>query len=168
MKSHGFTLVELLVTIGIIGLISAIGFITYSGVLKQGRDGKRQADLKALQSALEQYHADLGYYPSTLPLDTSISFTSNQGSVSPPPSPQKIYLNQTPTEPLRDPPYCYRGSKSIGLGSIYACDNATSDKCVYYELYTRLENPPRGAVEFTTPAGTPPCIGNYNLQLPPP
>lgn len=81
---RGFTLVELLVTISIIATISAIGFLTYTTVLKQGRDAKRQSDLRAIQSALEQYRADQGSYPTAL------------ASLTTP----KTYLNQIPQDPL--------------------------------------------------------------------
>lgn len=60
---RGFTLVELLITISIIAVLSVIGFVIYTSVLKQGRDSKRQADLRSIQAALEQYNNDQGYYP---------------------------------------------------------------------------------------------------------
>lgn len=111
----GFTLIELLVTISIIAIITAIGFVAYSTVSKQGRDAKRQSDLKAIQSALEQYRADVGNYPANLP-SVGSPITSPDGS--------KTYLNQLPEEP--------RGG-GYGYTSV-ACPQK-------YILCAELENP---------------------------
>lgn len=97
MKSHGFTLIELLITISIIALLSAIGFVVYRSVLEQGRDAKRQADLRTIQSALEQYRADQSSYPASLPSPgTSLESPDNT----------KTYLNQIPQDP-QGVPYFY-------------------------------------------------------------
>lgn len=86
----GFTLVELLVVISIIAVLSAIGFVTYQSILKEGRDAKRQSDLRTIQSALEQYRADQGNYPANLP-SVGSPITSPDGS--------KTYLSQLPEDP---------------------------------------------------------------------
>lgn len=58
LKSSGFTLLELLVVISIIGILVAMGAAAYSTAQKTGRDARRQSDLKAYQSAQEQYYAE--------------------------------------------------------------------------------------------------------------
>lgn len=52
-----FTLLEMLVVIGIISVLVSMGFASYSTVQKKARDAKRQADLKAFQSAMEQCYS---------------------------------------------------------------------------------------------------------------
>jgi len=61
----GFTLIELLVVISIIMILVAIGMTSYQNAQKSGRDGRRKADLKQVQSALEMYRADNNFYPSS-------------------------------------------------------------------------------------------------------
>jgi prepilin-type N-terminal cleavage/methylation domain-containing protein len=56
-KKAGFTLLEILVVISIIGILVAMGAVAYSTAQKKGRDARRQADIKAIQSAQEQYYA---------------------------------------------------------------------------------------------------------------
>lgn len=64
-KQKGFTLLELLVVIGIIGILVAIGTISYSTAQKRSRDSKRRGDMQAINRALEQYNAqNQGTYPT--------------------------------------------------------------------------------------------------------
>lgn len=67
-KSFGFTLLELLVSISIIGVLISLAAVSYSSAQKKSRDAKRQGDLKAVQNAFEQYYASCGYaYPTAMP-----------------------------------------------------------------------------------------------------
>lgn len=59
-----FTLLEMLVVIGIIAILVTIGFASYSTVQKKARDAKRQGDLKAAQQVMEQcYSVNSFAYP---------------------------------------------------------------------------------------------------------
>lgn len=63
-KSKGFTLLELLVVIGIIGLLSSIIVVNLTGARKKARDVKRVADIRTIQTALESYYGKNGGYPT--------------------------------------------------------------------------------------------------------
>lgn len=154
---NGFTLIELLVVISIIAILSAIGLVTFSSVLKQGRDSKRQSDLRSIQSALEQYYADQFFYPLGVPFGSTLTNLVGRPIPSPVP-PLRIYLNSVPTESFTSAsPYCYEALPS-------SCNNGTL-KCSSYNLYAKLENPPSGATSYTCssrPSTT------YNLKFTPP
>ncbi|OGM30228.1 hypothetical protein A2630_03325 [Candidatus Woesebacteria bacterium RIFCSPHIGHO2_01_FULL_44_10] len=61
----GFTLVELLVVISIIGVLASLVLISFTGSQKQARDTGRKSDLKQYQAALENYaNINRGLYPS--------------------------------------------------------------------------------------------------------
>lgn len=62
--SRGFTLIEVLVVIAIISVLAGAIAINSADSNKQARDEKRQADLRALQSALEMYKNKNGHYPA--------------------------------------------------------------------------------------------------------
>jgi prepilin-type N-terminal cleavage/methylation domain-containing protein len=64
LTKKGFTLVELLVVISIIGLLSTIAIVSLGSARAKSRDTKRIADMKQFSTALEQYYSDQGGYPS--------------------------------------------------------------------------------------------------------
>lgn len=65
MLRRAFTLVELLVTIGIIAILASTVVVNVSRSRGKARDARRKADLKAVQTALEVYNDENGSYPST-------------------------------------------------------------------------------------------------------
>jgi prepilin-type N-terminal cleavage/methylation domain-containing protein len=67
-NKKGFTLFELLVSISIIGIMTALVVIYYSAAQKKTRDIRRIADIKAIQTAAEQFYTQNNYkYPNVLP-----------------------------------------------------------------------------------------------------
>ncbi len=65
-KQDGFTLLELLVVIGIIGLLASIIVINLTGARKRARDTKRVADVRNIQTANEDYYGKNGKYPAAI------------------------------------------------------------------------------------------------------
>lgn len=51
----GFTLIELLVVISVIGILAALGLVSYTTAQRQARDTKRKSDLSQYSSVLETY-----------------------------------------------------------------------------------------------------------------
>jgi len=63
---RGFTMVELLVVISIIGILTTILYANFSQGRLQARDKVRKAELKELQLAIELYKAQNDSYPANL------------------------------------------------------------------------------------------------------
>lgn len=61
----GFTLVELLVVITILGILATIGLVAFTSAQARGRDTQRKSDLKQIASALELFYSDYGKYPDS-------------------------------------------------------------------------------------------------------
>lgn len=62
-SQSAFTLIELLVVISIIAILAALVLNTAGYVQKKGARSRAEVELKALESALESYKADMGDYP---------------------------------------------------------------------------------------------------------
>ena len=69
---RGFTLMELLIVIAVIGILISISTVAYTSAQKKTRDSRRRSDLKAVQNGFEQYYADnSNNYPATCSLSTT-------------------------------------------------------------------------------------------------
>jgi general secretion pathway protein G len=64
--ARGFTLVELLVVMLIIGTLLSIAVPRYYRTLAYARETVLRQDLAILREAIDKYYADLGQYPDTL------------------------------------------------------------------------------------------------------
>lgn len=63
MKRHDFTLVELLMAIGIIVILAAISIPTALSAIKKAETAKAQAEMTALVTALKNYESTYGFLP---------------------------------------------------------------------------------------------------------
>jgi type II secretion system protein G len=63
-QQKGFTIVELLIVIVVIGILATLVIVTFTGIQQKARNTKRQTDVNAIQSHLEAYKAQNGYYPT--------------------------------------------------------------------------------------------------------
>ena len=53
---RGFTIVELMVVIGIIGVLTTLGFISFNSIQSNVRDSQRASRVKIISEALEKYY----------------------------------------------------------------------------------------------------------------
>ena len=63
-EKSGFTLVELMVVVAIIGILAAVVYANFNDARAQSRDKARMVALKEAQLALEFYKAQYGQYPA--------------------------------------------------------------------------------------------------------
>lgn len=61
---RGFTLVEMLLVVAVIGIFATIAFASYSGAQKATRDAKRQAALNEIAAVFEAYRSVVGNLPN--------------------------------------------------------------------------------------------------------
>ncbi|HUS59773.1 MAG TPA: type II secretion system protein [Nevskiaceae bacterium] len=64
MKEKGFTLIELMVVMAVIGILAGLTLTGFTAARKTARDGQRKADLEQVRSALEMCRSDTGSYPA--------------------------------------------------------------------------------------------------------
>lgn len=89
-RKNGFTMIELLVVIVILGLLSAIGLGSFRSSQAKSRDSRRKAELGQIARALEMYHGDYKTYPDVISVDANNQFKDNKGTV---------YMANYPSDP---------------------------------------------------------------------
>ncbi len=114
---NGFTLVELLIVMSIIGVLAAVGLGSFTSAQMRGRDAQRKSDLKQVSHALELYCADYGKYPPTNAVVWGNEFKDSKGT---------IYFKVLPSDPTNGQSYTYVNP-----------DTPTNQK---YRLFAKLEN----------------------------
>ncbi|MCS7312485.1 MAG: prepilin-type N-terminal cleavage/methylation domain-containing protein [Acidobacteria bacterium] len=63
-KGQGFSLIELLIVVAIIGIIAAIAIPNLMSALQKGRQKRTMGDMKSLGTAIESINAECGAYPA--------------------------------------------------------------------------------------------------------
>ncbi len=95
-KQQGFTLIEILIVISIIGVLSALTLVGMSGFRASGRDAKRMSDLRQVQNGLELYYAKFGSYPTSVTWTDLVSQLASAG------------VKNLPTDPTNSGDYVYK------------------------------------------------------------
>ncbi len=159
MQPHrGFTLVELMISIAIVAVMFGVIINSVFGVRRNGRDAQRQADLRTIQSALQNFYTDQNYFPnnagSTTSTDISTlsSITNCTGApTSPACTISTTYLSPLPADPLSSVSYKYKPKLDASSGSAGTTCNTSSNtnSCHYYILCAVLENPsPQNSTQY--------------------
>jgi type II secretion system protein G len=117
---RGFTLVELMVVVAIIGILSAIAIPLYANVHGRARVAKAQADVRAIASAVTLYQTHMGAVPPSLAALNSPQ-TNSYGITAGP------FLTSTPAPPQGWSAYAYTSTTAdtYSVSTSSATDAAT-------------------------------------------
>lgn len=121
---RGFTIIELLVVMVVIGILATIMIVSYTGIQQRSRDSRRDSDITQIKIALEKYHADKSMYPDVCGDNVGCNASSLSTVLSP-------YLANIPHDP--------RNTVNSYTDYQYVRGPVTDDS---YALYVRYEAKP--------------------------
>lgn len=75
-KNQGFTIVELLIVIVVIGILAGLVLNSFQGVQARARDTERRTDINSVATQLEVYYNDKGGYPAAGDLANATAATA--------------------------------------------------------------------------------------------
>lgn len=176
MKSKkGFTMIEILVTISLVGLLAVIVLASVGTARAKARDAKRISELQQLQKALELYFDRHEYYPASPRICTiDDSYSGDCGGVGNSTDWHAAsdlralvaegYVSELPKDPVDAGKYFYRyrsilpGETIPAVLKASACSGNAAEPCFYY-LATRLESRPNVICADAGFSSTPPgCL----------
>lgn len=139
IRKRGFTLVELLTVVAVLGLLTSFTTIVVPSQLKKGRDTQRKSDLERIKIALYDYYFDADCFPKDLP-DCEDNFGADG----------MVYMNHFPCDPS---------------GSRYGYQVEDKECSQWFKILTNLENTrDSGIVKVGCQFGCgPECNYNYGL-----
>lgn len=132
-KQSGFTIIELLIVIIVIGILATLVITTFSGIQRNARNRTREADINALHGQLEYYYGQNDNYPTLGNLNDA-TFRSNNlkglddGALT---DPQDATSGQLVAAPQAGG-YSYEATPAN-------CDNASNGDCTGYTLTATYE-----------------------------
>jgi len=82
-RQSGFTIVELLIVIIVIGILATLVIVTFTGIQQKARNNQRQTDVAAVASHVEAFNAQNGYYPSLADLQSATFLSTSLKGLDP-------------------------------------------------------------------------------------
>lgn len=149
----GFTLIELMVVIAIIGILATIITASLGSARAKGRDAKRIADLKSVQTALANYYLDNDMYPTNI-------YGTSGATAAPAKGLAPTYMPVVPTDPgfgvsgsscqgasySTGGCYGYQAYAYVTTGATTIVCNATTNLPTKYHIGVMLEQPENSAL----------------------
>jgi type II secretory pathway pseudopilin PulG len=133
-RQGGFSVLELLLIVVVIGLLAAVVVSTYAGIRRNQRNQERRRDVQDIYQLLEAYDVENGKYPTLANMNSNTWLTANLKTLNPEslrdPSSKSYALVSAPAKNA----YAYVVTATDGS----ACDD-TVKACAHYTITATLE-----------------------------
>lgn len=176
MKRRGYSLIELLTVIFILGVLFTLGTVSWQSAITRSRDNARRTDLARIKTVLKQYYADFRAYPSFqkgwgLVFDASWQLTNLKPASSPQPCQAETrlvpkYADSLPIDPLQSKKFtdlsCNdplltldQNKRYLYISGSSAASSGPSDPADHFGLLANLENIKDSSDEFLADSDNP-------------
>lgn len=126
-QESGFTIVELLIVIVVIGILAALVLNTFQGVQARARDTERTTDVNALHTQYEVYFNDEGFYPTHAVASVAANFPGLDDEAVNDPNGNGLQNGAVPAAGSTDFRYYFQAAPA-------GCDNGAGGDCTSYTL----------------------------------
>ena len=160
--ASGFTLVELLIVIVVIGILAAITLVAYNGIQAKANDSRRMSDIDSMKKALSLYKVENGSFPPANPNPGTATWerSLDPGFLS---SLNSVDGNAVFSDPINNSTSWYRYKSfapgtyncPVSLGSFYILwvnnmqaqqsEKIVTNGCDSQTLFTLSSSPPTGS-----------------------
>jgi len=141
-RSNAFTLIELILVVGIIIVLAGLVLSTVGYARKKGARARAETEIAALSAACENYKADNGIYPR----DTTNNTTDNLAALTASPTPDPRPTSYDPNDSRYSAASFYVYAQLSGNPS---GDRSTYTQRSYFQFKPNMLSPPNGTGTVT-------------------
>jgi prepilin-type N-terminal cleavage/methylation domain-containing protein len=130
-QEHGFTIVELLIVIVVIGILAGITIVAYGGITGRANQSKVQQNASSVRSVAEAMNADNGFYPA-LAVGTLANYGITGGSLSTKLPTGITVMPDAATSPI----ISTIGTATVAYACLTTCTASTGGRIAYWDPVT--------------------------------
>ncbi|MBT9507120.1 type IV pilin protein [Rhodoferax sp.] len=149
LRNRGFTLIELMIVVGIVAILASVAYPSYMDSIRKGKRAEGRAALTELMQQQERYMTQnncyVGFTTATSGVATATSPGTACGGVTPATVPFKTFSGDTL-------------AKAAYLLAADACPGATIADCVRVSATPVTSDPEAGTLQILS-SGTKTCSG---------